>query len=851
MQTITLHDENLCILVIDVVDSTPVVVNARATGESSSVHAAIEGIKDLWRIACVDCGACFVKDTGDGLIVTFHDPLAALRAVEASRRATALTTDASLLPVRAGLHIGTVSVKPDGDIIGADANLANRVAGVASAGDVVASDAFMAQVRPYLREYAPVDLGTRLLKGFEANPIHLWSLFGLAVISTSADLPVTPDAFVGRDSEREDLRTWLRDPIYRGITIVGTAGCGKTRLALQSVADSSGSFPGGALFVPLEEAVDAGGVVSRIAAALGITASPQADLFSLIRGTLAGRHALLVLDNFEQALPAATVISELLASQSLSELHVLVTSREPLRFRGERVFDLDPLPVPSASAGMAEIGESESVKLFVRRVQAVRRRFALTEENAAEIAEVCRIVSGLPLALEIVAAEARHRPVSELRNMGAELLGVEADIIDIPDRHRSLTAAFDWSYRQLSQPDQLLFNQLGLFETAFSENLVYEVCTGADIDRGLRRLCGKRLVCIEEQRQNRPYRLLVPVRQYARERMGLPEGAVRERFVAAFTHAAQRLYDLWYEGEESRAIEGMLSDLENFRSAWRIACEDDDAAVIAGFGVNVTFFAPMLPKAANIESWVEDTERAARGLNDLVRLGSVYNTRARLSARAGRYVEAVGYQRESLRLREVSGSDALIADGHSTLAMFALRAQDEETAGAHARKGIELARTSGSAEPEATALFVLARVLARQDPEEAARLAERSLSLYHELRSPRGAAHACVTLAFIAEARGDMASAERQYHAALRLCSGQGEPIQVVRCLENMSRFYKQTGEHYRAETLIDAARSVEHAEGLPESHGQSRRSESGSMAIPPAAAMVVEQVLSASPLFT
>jgi tetratricopeptide (TPR) repeat protein len=285
-----------------------------------------------------------------------------------------------------------------------------------------------------------------------------------------------------------------------------------------------------------------------------------------------------------------------------------------------------------------------------------------------------------------------------------------------------------------------------------------------------------------------------------------------------------------------------------------MACEDDDAAVIAGFGVNVTFFAPMLPKAANIEFWVEETERAARRLNDTDRLGLVYNTRARLSGRAGRYDEAVGYQRESLRLRELSGTDAQIADAHSTLAMFALRAQDTETARAHARKGIELAQICEAPEPEATALFVLARVLTPHDPEEAARLAERSLSLYHGLRSPRGAAHAHVTLANIAEARGDMAAAERQYHAALRLCSGQGEPIQVVRCLENMSRFYAQRGEHYRAETLMEAARNIELAEGLPETLRQTRPAEPGpefcSVVVPPSVAIVVERVLSASPLF-
>ena len=511
--------------------------------------------------------------------------------------------------------------------------------------------------------------------------------------------------------------------------------------------------------------------------------------------------------------------------------------------------NLAPLNVPEPSASYRSIAASDSVKLFVDRVITRNNRFRMTAANASEIAELCRVVEGLPLALELVAAEARYRSLSRLREMRAELLDISTDIVGLPERQRSLRAAFDWSYRQLNERTRILFGQLGLFDTSFGEDHVFDVCTGDDIETGLRQLRDKGLVCYEETDGDRPYRLLVPLREYARERLGPPTGAVRQRFIAAFTRRAQNLREKWYANAEPQALAGIRADLENFRATWQMACEDDIPEVISDLGEAVTFFATALPREANIESWVEKTHHALRCIGDTYRLGRLHNTQARLASRRGAFVEAVQYQQAALDHLMEQCSPYELADAHSTLAFFALRAQNYRMAEHHARLGMEYGAKHSADEPEAVALFVLAQVLSAVDPAQALQMAARSMALFRERGNARGMAHASAALAQIEEATGNIAVAETHFRNALGFCWGQGEEVQVVRCLEALARFYSHHGDRSFARLLFACAASAQRSLGMPET---------ARLALPehidkelgetrPSLSDVVERVLSAS----
>lgn len=551
----------LCIVYGDLVGSTPLSVKAEREGRRDDHESRVEGLIALWRETLFAGGGEFFKGQGDGFLATFSDARTALDAVVAARYRVESLKELRTLPMRIGLHVGAVRVAEDSDIGGAEAALAHRVMSCAEGSETLLSEACAVQLMPYLpAEHRLQDAGERRLRGFD-TPIRVFRLQapGLSVaVAKAADnaslvcLPAALNRFIGREQERATLSRLLRDPQNRCVTLVGPPGAGKTRLSIETAREAAPAFSAGVIFVELEEATDTAGVMTRVAAALSIPIGLNTDPLAMVEAGLSGRNVLLVLDNFEQALTAAADLARLLAR--LPDLQVLATSREPLQIRGERVYALDPLPLPNQGESLRSIRARDSVKLFVERAQAWDRRFRLTAENAPDVVRLCRTLAGMPLAIEIVAAEVRYQPLARLaEEINSILLDLNFHCCDVPERQRSLRAAFDGSFLRLSDADRLLFCQLGLFETPFGEDEIHDVCTGADLTNGLRRLCDRALVSHDIRSVEAPYRLLPPIREYTRDRLGEPSGALRRRFIAAFTRRAQRLRDAFHHNRSEPA----------------------------------------------------------------------------------------------------------------------------------------------------------------------------------------------------------------------------------------------------------------------------------------------------------
>jgi hypothetical protein len=309
-----------------------------------------------------------------------------------------------------GLHTGEGRLGGD-DYLGIDVNRAARVAASAHGGQVLLSEATRALVAEALPPGVGVrDLGRHRLKDFDdPQPIHQLVIEGvpdefppIRTLAAATSLPVQLTSFVGRERELAELEA--RSGESRLVTLVGPGGSGKSRLAVESAGRRAGDFADGVFFVDLSPIVDPSLIGSAIADVLRVRPMAGDSALNVVRRYLADRRALLILDNFEQLAAAATVVTDLLAAAPM--VTILVTSRVSLGLRGELIVPVPPLALPAAQDPIS-LDRSEAVALFRDRARAARPTFEITAENAPAVADLCARLDGLPLAIELAAAQLR------------------------------------------------------------------------------------------------------------------------------------------------------------------------------------------------------------------------------------------------------------------------------------------------------------------------------------------------------------------------------------------------------------------------------------------------------------
>ena len=284
-----------------------------------------------------------------------------------------------------------------------------------------------------------------------------------------ASLPVPMTALLGRDSDVETLRQWLADPAARLITLIGPGGVGKTRLALELARATADEGATRVIFVPLGAVRDPAFVESAIAEAFGLVDVTARDLPSRARVACENHPTLLVLDNFEHVLDVAPPVADLLTSVPL--LRLLVTSRAPLRVRGEREYVVGPLELEAASDAMspADLARAPAVRLFVERVRDVQPDFRLTSANGPIVTAICRRLDALPLALELAAPWIKVLTVEDLlRRLPDDVLRSTVGRRDLPERQQTMNATVAWSYQLLSPDGQRAFRRFGALPGRFS-----------------------------------------------------------------------------------------------------------------------------------------------------------------------------------------------------------------------------------------------------------------------------------------------------------------------------------------------------------------------------------------------
>jgi predicted ATPase len=336
------------------------------------------------------------------------------------------------------------------------------------------------------------------------------------------NLPTQPTPFIGRAAQITALKELILDPDVRLVTLMGPGGTGKTRLSLQVAREVLDQFPQGVFFVPLADDSDANQFISRVAQQLEVKEGGR-PLFENIKDYLRDKRILLVLDNFEQLVSAASVVAELLAEASA--LKILTSSRIALKLQGEREYPVPPLDLPQTTAELTvdELAGNEAVHLFAERARASHPSFALTRDNAASVAEICRRLDGLPLALELAAARIKLLPPQAiLTRLDDRLKLLTGGARDLPSRHQTLRNTLEWSYSLLNEEEKILYARLGVFVGGFTFEAVESICNAEntlDILEGLTSLVNNSLLRQEEIEGEPRFSMLETIRAYALERL--------------------------------------------------------------------------------------------------------------------------------------------------------------------------------------------------------------------------------------------------------------------------------------------------------------------------------------------
>ena len=416
------------------------------------------------------------------------------------------------------------------------------------------------------------------------------------------NLPAALTRLVGREDDLRATRKLLE--ASRLVTLTGVGGVGKTRLAVQCAADLVPRFDDGAWLVELAPISDPGLVPGRVAATLGLRERGGQSLMDMIAEYLADRFLLLVVDNCEHVIDAAARLVDTLLNAA-PHLHVLGTSREPLGPPYEQVLRVPVLevPAPSDDTDTGRVAGSAAVQLFVERASAVTASFGLTAENQADVAELCRRLDGIPLALELAAVRIESMTPAEMVHHlehRFQLLGVDRKHAG---RHQTLRGTIDWSHQLLERNEQTLFSRLSVFAGGWTITTARSVAAGSGLDEptvldGLAGLVRKSMVVAESEAKSTRYRMLESLRQYARERLASSgeEVAVRSRHAEHFTRLVESLADDVRGPRQDAAYGTLLTELDNIRAAfdWHLAAGD---AVTALRLVRIlrTFWTELMP----------------------------------------------------------------------------------------------------------------------------------------------------------------------------------------------------------------------------------------------------------------
>jgi predicted ATPase len=637
-------------------------------------------------------------------------------------------------------------------------------------------------VRDELPEGAALrDLGERRLKDL-FRPEHVFQITASGLPTEFAplrtldarrnNLPGQPTPLVGREREVAQVCEQVRNPDVRLLTLTGPGGTGKTRLGLQAAAELMDEFESGTFFVPLAPIIDPTLVAPTIARTLDLESGDQTPE-ELLRDYLRDKQTLLLLDNFEQVLGAAPLVTELLSISP--NLKALTTSRIPLRLYGEYEFPVPPLEVPDPrrTQSLKEVTQYEAVRLFIERARATNPDFTITSDNAPAVAEICARLDGLPLAIELAAARIKLLPPrAMLDRLDDRLKLLTGGARNLPERQRTLRGAIEWSYELLDAGEKTLFARLAVFSGGCTLEAMEAICDAErelplDILEGASSLLDKSLLRQEEGAEGEPrFVMLETIHEYARERLDESDEAeeIRRLHAEYFLALAEQGESELRRPEEAKWLERLEIEHDNMRAAL---------------------------------SWTLESEEAERGLRLAGALWRFWWMR-------GHYIEGRRWLEEALA--KDSRTSAARAKALEAVGWLADEQGDIDRAVAAAEEGLSLSAGTEIIDAAPFLRTLGSAAYVRGDHERAAQLYDESLALSREARDERGVASSLLQLGNVLSDRGDHDKAKRFYEEALALSRKLDDNALLTSSLISAGAEFLLQGDHERGAVLNQEA---------------------------------------------
>jgi len=647
-----------------------------------------------------------------------------------------------------------------------------------------------------------------------------------------ARLPVQLTTFVGRQAERCEIGRLLAD--CRLLTLTGPGGVGKTRLGLAVAVECVAEYPAGVHLVELAALSDGALVSQAVAATLGVQEDPGQPIWATLAAALGSRRLLLVLDNCEHLVAACAELADRLL-RACPALSILATSREPLGIPGETIWPVLPLPVPDPRVvmGTDEIAASASVSLFVDRARLVQPSFALGDRNAQVVAEICRRLDGIPLAIELAAARLRSLGVVEIaERLDDRFRFLTTDLRTIVPRQQTLRAAFDWSYELLDESERRMLRALAVFAGSWSLEAAETVCDVGARDEGrgtsgrhcsplvprpspldaLTHLVDRSLVIADNQHGRARYRMLETIRQYGLEKLreSGEETALRARHCDWYLALAEQARPALRGPDQAAWVERLELEHDNIRAAlgWAVEVRDAERGLrMAGALWRFWSYRGYLIEGRR---WLDTVLALATSTTSSAVLAEVLFAAGRLTHQQGEYAAANRLFQASLTIAERHEYDEGIVGALTQLGHLALNQDQYDVAREQYSKALAQRHRVGDSGEVVVALASLAFVGHLQGQYDGCReLYEEGLAIAERLGDQSLRGYLLCRLGELAVDQGRYAEARARFTAGVEIYRSLGARTRLAGVLEGFAVLAAAHDEGTRALRLAGAAAAL------------------------------------------